>query len=268
MTSKHFAVVGNPIDHSLSPKIHTAAYDFLGLDWDYTRYLVEEGSLTSFLESEGSQLSGISVTMPLKIEAASLASTGDEIVKQLGIANTLLRQDSNFIAFNTDVFGIEMALEKCWSSKISQVAILGAGATAQSALYAISRRATEGQVVVYAREISRTQAIHDLASKLDVALEVRSLESYSKEQDLTISTIPAGALDELGQHAQSGWLLNVNYSSKDSNFSKQFNSEMAIQGETMLIWQAIAQIRIFLNGAPEVELDNEGALFAKMANAL
>lgn len=268
MTSKHFAVVGNPIDHSLSPKIHTTAYEFIGLDWDYTRYLVEEGSLKSFLEGEGSQLSGISVTMPLKIEAASLASTGDAIVNQLGIANTLLRQDNNFMAFNTDVFGIEMALEKCWSSKISQVAILGAGATAQSAMYAVSRRAPNADVVVYAREISRTQAIHDLASKLDVALEVRSLDSYSNDQDLTISTIPATALDGLGQPAQSGWLLNVNYASKDSNFSKQFKSEMAIQGETMLIWQAIAQIRIFLNGNPEAELHNESALFAKMSNAL
>jgi shikimate dehydrogenase len=268
MTSKHFAVVGKPIDHSLSPKIHTVAYELLGLDWDYTKFLVEEGDLKSFLESQGSQLSGISVTMPLKIEAALLASSGDEIVKQLGIANTLLRQDSNFIAFNTDVFGIEMALEKCWSSKISQVAILGSGATAQSALYAVSRRTPSTQVVVYAREFSRTQTIRDLASKLDVALEVRSLDSYSNEQDLTISTIPAGALDGLGQHAQSGWLLNVNYSSKDSNFSKQFDSEKAIQGETMLIWQAIAQIRIFLNGTPEAELDNEGVLLAKMAKAL
>lgn len=268
MTSKHFAVVGNPIDHSLSPKIHTAAYEFLGLDWDYTRFQVEEGNLKSFLESVGSQLSGISVTMPLKLESASLGFSGDQIVKQLGIANTLLRQDSNFIAFNTDVFGIEMALEKCWGSEISQVAILGAGATAQSSLYAVSRRASGAHVFVHARDLSKTQAIQSLAAKLDVALEVRSLGSYSNEQDLTISTIPAGALDALGQHRQSGWLLNVNYSSKDSNFSKQFNSEMAIQGETMLIWQAIAQIRIFLNGSPESELDNESALFAKMANAL
>jgi shikimate dehydrogenase len=268
MTSKHFAVIGDPIDHSLSPKIHTAAYEFLGLDWDYTRFQVEEGRLISFIDGKGSQLSGISVTMPLKIEAASLGSSGDEIVSQLGIANTLLRNDGNFIAFNTDVFGMEMALVNCWGAAISHVAILGAGATAQSALYAVSRSASESQVVVYARDLSKTQAIQKLASKLDIVLEVKPLASYSNNQVLTISTVPATALDELTQHAQAGWLLNVNYSSKDSSFSRQFNSEMAIQGETMLMWQAIGQIRIFLNGSPDSELDNESALFAKMAYAL
>jgi shikimate 5-dehydrogenase len=60
----------------------------------------------------------------------------------------------------------------------------------------------------------------------------------------------------------------VNYASKDSSFSRNFPSDKVVQGETMLIWQAIAQIRIFLSGSPEAELDNETALFRKMAEAL
>ena len=268
MTSKHFAVVGDPIDHSLSPNIHNAAYKFLGLDWDYTRFQVSEGNLQDFLRKEGSHLSGISVTMPLKLEAAALASNGDEIVSELQIANTLLRKDDEFTAFNTDVFGIEMALSNCWGQGIQRVAILGSGATAQSALYAISRRASNAKVVVYARDLSKTEKIENLATKLGIALEVRLLGSYSHEQDLTISTIPAAALDTLSHLSQAGWLLNVNYSSKDSSFSKQFNADKVVQGETMLIWQAIAQIRIFRNGTPQAELDNEKALFAKMAEAL
>lgn len=268
MTSKQFAVVGDPIDHSLSPNIHNAAYKFLGLDWDYTRFKVAEGNLQKFLSQEGSHLSGISVTMPLKLEAAALASSGDEIVSELKIANTLLRKDDEFTAFNTDVFGIEMALSKCFGQSIQRVAILGSGATAQSALYAISRRSSNAKAVVYARDLSKTQLIQDLAAKIGLVLELRPLDSYSIEQDLTISTIPAAALDVLSHQAQAGWLLNVNYSSKDSSFSKQFNDEKVVQGQTMLIWQAIAQIRVFLNGTPHNELDNEKALFAKMAEAL
>jgi shikimate dehydrogenase len=107
-----------------------------------------------------------------------------------------------------------------------------------------------------------------LAGELGIALEVRLLGSFSHDQHLTISTIPAEALDTLSHLTQSGWLLNVNYSSKDSSFSKQFNADKVVQGQTMLIWQAIAQIRIFLNGTPHDELDNEKALFAKMAEAL
>jgi len=268
MTSKHFAVVGNPIDHSLSPNIHSAAYEYLGLDWDYSRFQVPEGSLREFLGADGSHLAGISVTMPLKIEAAALAASGDEIVSELQIANTLLRKGNEFIAFNTDVFGIEMALAESWGSSIERVAILGSGATAQSALYAVSRRAANAKVLVYARDLSRTQSIQGLGTKLGIAIEVRPLETYSDGQDLTISTIPATALDNLNQQDQGGWLLNVNYASKDSTFSRNFSSDKVVQGETMLIWQAIAQIRIFLSGTPEAQIDNETVLFRKMAEAL
>lgn len=268
MTSKHFAVVGDPISHSLSPAIHTAAYKFLNLDWDYTRYQVPDGALESFTQSEGKDLTGLSVTMPLKLEAASFASIGDSIVGQLGVANTLLRVSNQLVAYNTDVFGIETALNGCWSSEIKKVSILGSGATAQSALFALSRKAPQASVVVYVRELARAVAIKALASQLAVELDVKDLGQYSDGQDLTIITVPTDALDSLITKPQAGWLLNVNYSSKDSQFSKQFHSDKVVQGETMLIWQAIAQIRIFLNGSPDVPLMDEAALYSNMVAAI
>lgn len=268
MTSKHFAVVGDPISHSLSPAIHTAAYKYLGLDWDYTRYQVAEGTLENFLEGEGRDLAGLSVTMPLKLEAASLASNGDSIVGQLGVANTLVRVPNQLVAYNTDVFGIEKALDGCWNSRVKTVAILGAGATAQSALFTLSRKASQAGVVVFVRDPARAEAIKALATRLGVELDMKELSQYSETQDLTISTVPAAALDSLVTGPQAGWLLNVNYASKDSQFSKSFQSDKVVQGETMLIWQAIAQIRIFLNGSPDQELDDEESVYANMVAAI
>ena len=268
MTSKHFAVVGDPIDHSLSPAIHTAAYRFLGLDWDYTRHQVPEGTLEDFVEGDGKELSGISVTMPLKLEAAKLASSVDSIVKLLGVANTLVRVSDGFAAYNTDVFGIEMALRYGLGPEIKNVSILGAGATAQSALFAVSRKAPQASVVVYVRDLAKSVAIKELASQLSVELMLKELSEYGDAQDLTISTVPAAALDALSPKSQNGWLLNVNYSSKDTQFSKAFESEKVVQGETMLIWQAIAQIRIFLNGSSDLELKDEAALYANMFDAI
>ena len=268
MTSKHFAVIGSPIDHSLSPRIHSVAYEYLGLDWDYARFEVKEDGLGSFLANSGAHLSGLSVTMPLKNEAADLAMTRDLIVERLGVANTLVKTDAGYSAYNTDVFGIQKALAGAWSEGVTSIAILGAGATAQSALYATSIMANSAQVVVYARNVSRTEEIMALATSLGVSLEVRDLGSYSTSQDLTISTIPSSSLDDLVSGVQQGWLLNASYSSKDSVFTSQFGPERAISGETMLIWQAIAQIRIFLNGDSGLELDNEQELFANMARSL
>jgi shikimate dehydrogenase len=116
--------------------------------------------------------------------------------------------------------------------------------------------------------MSKAESIQALASKLGLSMEVRELSTYSNTQDLTISTIPATALDTISTDSQNGWLLNVNYSSKDSNFSSKFDDAKVIQGETMLIWQAIAQIRIFMSGSPNIELGNEEAVFANMADAL
>lgn len=268
MTSKHFAVIGSPIEHSLSPKIHSAAYEFLGLDWDYTRFEVKEDGLSSFLGTTGSHLAGISVTMPLKNEATAIATNSDSIVEQLGVANTLLKTESGYSAYNTDVFGIQQALAGAWVEGIESIAILGAGATAQSALYAVSVNAPDAKVAVYARDVSRTEAMRSLAASLGLTLKIRELSSFSNSHDLTVSTIPSLALDDLVAGSQDGWFLNASYSSKDSIFTKQFSAERAVAGEIMLIWQAIAQIRIFLTGSTDIELDNEAGLFAKMSGAL
>jgi shikimate dehydrogenase len=268
MTRKHFAVIGSPIEHSLSPKIHSAAYQFLGLDWDYTGFEVKEDGLSSFLATTGSHLAGISVTMPLKNEAAAIATSSDSIVEKLGVANTLLKTQAGYSAYNTDVFGIQQALAGAWVEGMESIAILGAGATAQSALYAASANSPDAKVAVYARDVSRTEAMSSLAASLGVTLEIRELSSFSNSHNLTISTIPSSALDDLVAGNKDGWFLNASYSSKDSTFTKQFRAERAVAGETMLIWQAIAQIRIFLTGSANVDIDNEAGLFAKMSGAL
>jgi shikimate dehydrogenase len=268
MTSQHFAVVGDPIEHSLSPRIHSAAYNHLGLDWDYSKHQVPKGELATFLSKSGSNLSGVSVTMPLKFEAAELSQSSDEIVKLLGVANTLLKSNESWLGYNTDVFGIQKALQPAWTGGVSKVAILGAGATAQSSLYAISLSAPAATVRVYVRNVSTAEEISLLGSKLGVELEVHQLAEYVAEQDLTISTVPAEALGQIPQLEQHGWLLNVNYASVNESFSSPFYADRVVNGEVMLIWQAIAQIRLFLNGDLTHELEDESLLYVKMLEAL
>lgn len=268
MTNKHFAVVGDPIDHSLSPKIHTAAYKHLGLDWDYSKYQVAKESLASFLGDSGSILSGLSVTMPLKVEAAGFSASADEIVKLLGVANTLVRAGSSWLGYNTDVFGIQKALQSAWSQGVGTLAILGSGATAQSALYALSLSAPNALVSVYVRNVATADQISTLGAKLGIRLEVHPLSDYKSNQDLTISTVPADALGEFSQLKQAGWLLNVNYANVNQSFSATFTDGHVVNGEVMLIWQAIAQIRLFLNGDAAQELEDEASLYVKMLESL
>jgi shikimate dehydrogenase len=85
------AVVGDPIGHSLSPTLHRAAYDAMGLDWSYSAERVPAGGLASFVASLGEEWRGLSVTAPLKREAAELASTVSSLVSLAGVANTRVR---------------------------------------------------------------------------------------------------------------------------------------------------------------------------------
>jgi shikimate dehydrogenase len=268
MARAHFAVLGDPIEHSLSPKIHAAAYQTLGLDWDYTRFQVAKGSLEYFVQSEGKHLTGMSITMPLKNEASAIATKRDPIVELTRVANTLVRTETGFSAFNTDVYGVRQALTACFANPVGQVAILGAGATAISALVAISQNAPDAQITVYVRDVTKADAILDLAKGLGLGLEVAALAGYDSNKDLTISTVPNDVLASLSNEKSAGWLLNANYSSVESSFTASFDKDRRVDGRTMLLWQALAQIRIFVSGDPELPLPNEARIFDSMSNAL
>jgi shikimate dehydrogenase len=268
MTSRKFAVLGDPIDHSLSPTIHKAAYELLELDWDYERRLVAAGNLQDFLASEGSQFDGFSVTMPLKFEAAEVATNKDSLVLLTGVANTLIRSAEGFNAHNTDVYGVTKALSLVLDSPIEVVAILGAGATARSAMAAIAMAKPNTLFDIYVRDQSRAEGLIDLAGELNLFSNVHTLDEFSNFQDLTVNTLPKDASSSLPIANQSGYLLNVNYAGSDHDLVSSFAASRVVSGKTMLVWQAIAQLRLFMNlGHDNLSLD-EAKVFEAMSASL
>ena len=264
--AKSFHVLGDPIAHSLSPKIHAAAYEILGLDWSYTAIQVAKGELASFVAKD--QSSGYSVTMPLKYEAAGLADVRDELVSLTDVANTLLRTDKGLTAYNTDVFGITMALETVLSKQVEVVAILGAGATAKSAMVAIAKAKPNALFDIYVRDLSRAVDIVELAGSLEVFQSVHLLEEFSNFQELTVNTLPLGASDSLPKHVQKGFLLNANYAGGDDSLVASFAGDRVINGQTLLVWQALQQIRIFMGLSLNEALPSETAVVSAMFAAL
>ena len=264
--AKSFHVLGDPIAHSLSPKIHSAAYKVLGLDWSYSAVQVSKGNLESFLA--GSLASGYSITMPLKYEAAGLAERRDEIVALTDVANTLYRTSNGFIAYNTDVFGISKALESALKKPIEVVALLGAGATAKSAMVAIAKAKPQALFDIYVRDLNRAKEITALAGELEVFQSVHLLDEFSNFQDLTVNTLPLAASDSLPTHVQKGYLLNANYAGGDTSLVSMFDGDRIVSGQTMLVWQALQQIRIFMGLEPNQTLPDESAVVTAMFEAL
>jgi shikimate dehydrogenase len=264
--AKSFHVLGDPISHSLSPKIHSAAYKVLGLDWSYSAVQVAKGKLDAFLAED--KADGYSVTMPLKYEAAGLAESRDELVALTDVANTLYRTSNGFKAYNTDVFGISKALETVLKKPIEVVALLGAGATAKSAMVAIAKAKPHALFDIYVRDLNRAEDITALAGELEVFQSVHLLDEFSDFQDLTVNTLPLGASDSLPSDVQKGYLLNANYAAGDASLVSMFDGDRVITGQTMLVWQALQQIRIFVGLEPNQSLPDESAVIAAMFEAL
>lgn len=263
--AKKFAVLGSPIQHSKSPQIHLAAYRALGLDWDYDRYEVTEAELADFLKA--TSLDGLSLTMPLKEIACALAVSDDEVARQSNTANTLLKTSTGWLGFNTDVFGLERAL---WTAPKSSALILGAGATARNAVLALKASTGSGTISVKARNHDKTDALIEWAAGLGITVLPVDHAADLSDFDLVLSTLPPGS-DTQGWFVgtPSGTLLDVAYNPWPSVLATQWlNSGCnVISGIEMLIWQAIAQIRVFLNGSVAEPLENEDEIAEVMRAA-
>ena len=105
------AVVGSPIEHSLSPALHRAAYAQLGLNWTYDRVEVDEHRLASFVAGLDGSWRGLSLTMPLKVAVLELGQV-DELAKLAGAANTLVLEGGERWVYNTDVGGLTWAVQQ------------------------------------------------------------------------------------------------------------------------------------------------------------
>jgi len=128
--ARTLAVLGSPIAHSKSPRLHAAAYRVLGLPWTYTAVEVVEGSLGAFVNTCDSRWRGLSLTMPLKREVLPMLASCSALVETVGAANTVLFDDElGMHGFNTDVAGIVAAFADHGVSALDSVRILGGGRT-------------------------------------------------------------------------------------------------------------------------------------------
>lgn len=252
---RQFAVIGSPIEHSKSPAIHTAAYKALGLNWTYEKREIHEEDLESFLTD--TPLDGLSVTMPLKERAFAVASWKDPSAISSGTVNTMVKSPNGWLGYNTDIFGLEKVLSGIAANK---VLILGAGATAKNAILALTAAMPSADLHIKTRNQVKADSIAEWALRLGVPVQKVAGNAVLPEYELVISTLPPlSSTDGWFNGKPKGTLLDVAYNPWPSELAKQWLSSggNVISGIEMLIWQAIAQIRVFRHGSVAEPLVNE-----------
>ncbi|GLY96063.1 shikimate dehydrogenase [Actinoplanes sp. NBRC 103695] len=193
------AVCGKPIGHSLSPVIHTAGFAAAGLpDWTYTAIECAAAELPDLVAGLGPEWAGLSLTMPLKEVALTLAATATPEAVAVGAANTLVRRGGAWHADNTDIPGMVRVLRRAGVGSAPAVTVLGGGGTARAALAAASLLGAR-RVTLVTRRPTAAAELAPVAATLGIALEPLdwSKAADAFDADAVISTVPKGAADEL-----------------------------------------------------------------------
>lgn len=255
------AVLGSPVAHSLSPALHTAAYTAMGLHtWHYSVRDCDEDSLPPLLAGLGADWAGLSLTMPLKRRALDLADRVTDLAVQVGGANTLVRKGTAWEAHNTDVGGIAEALREAGIGTPRTAVVVGAGATAASALAALLELGVTAPVTVLARDTGRTGQVRDAAARLGHPLQVAALSEADRhlDVDLVVSTLPSGAADHHSDllAASRADLFDVVYSPWPTQAARVVAERggRVVGGFPMLLHQAVAQVRL-MTGAEDVPVE-------------
>lgn len=283
--SRRAAVLGRPIDHSLSPVLHRAAYVALGLaGWRYDAVDVAEPDLPAFLGTLDTTWAGLSLTMPLKQAVLPLLDHVEPLAETVGAVNTVLVQAVGarpvLTGANTDVHGIVAALGEGGvlavgaARPVRNAVVLGAGATATSAIAALGQLGCATPVVL-ARSMARAGGTMRAAHRMGLDPTFRTLDADRAvaqlvTADVVVSTLPPGAADGLAEAfllagvRVRGVLLDCAYHPRPTRLVTAWRTGggVAVTGERMLLHQAAEQVRLMTGRAGPVE-----AMSAALADA-
>lgn len=255
-----FLIIGDPVEHSLSPVMHTAGYNALGIsnEFSFQSLRVIPAQLETFIGAIRSlNIKGVSVTIPHKSTIMPLLDEIDEVAAKIGAVNTVVNKGDTLIGFNTDWIGILEPIEKITNLAGKKVAILGAGGGARAAAYAISSKGAEIQI--YNRTISKAK---DLCKQFGGTAHSLSDISLAHDTEIIINTTSIGLNDDKSPvpsdliHSKQ-IIFDAVYGSKDTPLIKAAKLKGAkyIEGREMLLHQGFAQFKLYTGkGAPEKDM--------------
>jgi shikimate dehydrogenase len=275
-TVRRAAVLGSPIKHSLSLVLHGAAYRALALHgWHYDMIECDEAGLPGLISALGPEWAGVSLTMPLKRVALTVADEVSPLARAVGAANTLVfpraGPEAGRRAENTDVAGITGALREAGLARVERAVVLGAGGTAQAALAALREFGCHSPTVLV-RNLARAGELRETAERLGMrpAISGGLLGQPLPSAELVISTLPAGAADPL---SSTRWqpgavVLDVVYAEWPTPLARSAQDAgcPVVSGLTVLLHQAVAQVEL-MTGYPGPVEAMRTALVAAVAAA-
>jgi shikimate dehydrogenase len=263
-------VIGNPVEHSLSPAIHNAAFQKLGLNFVYLAFRVKAiGDAIKGLRSLGN-FRGASVTIPHKVASVPFLDSVETIARHIGAINTIVAADGVLTGYNTDATGALRALrEGGVTLKGRQVLVLGSGGAARAIAFALGREAGINRLTILGiDDRERTDLARDLQSKTGMVVQESSLDESTLQQFLPnahvlIHCTPIGMSPNVQETSVPAVLLHAGltvmdivYNPRDTQLLKDAKAAgcRTIPGFEMFLHQAVAQFELWTNQIAPVDV--------------
>ncbi len=261
--TKLCCIIGNPVEHSLSPIMHNAGYKTLGLNFAYVAFLVSDVA-SAILGIRALGISGTSVTVPHKLTVMPFLDKLDASAKDIGAVNTIINDNGKLIGSNTDCEGAIRALEEKTKIEEKRVIVVGAGGAARAIAFGLKQKKAKIKIINRTKE--RAQALAK-----EVGAEYGNLTDLSeiKNSDILIHATITGMHPNSNDSLVPKEYLHKNlvvfdvvYNPKETrliNDAKKVGCQI-VYGYKMLLYQAVAQFELFTGVKAPVEVMKEALL--------
>ncbi|HKQ34154.1 MAG TPA: shikimate dehydrogenase [Nitrospiraceae bacterium] len=263
-------VIGNPVEHSLSPAIHNAAFQKLGLNFVYLAFRVEAiGEAIKGLRALGS-FRGASVTIPHKVTAVPFLDSIEPTARHIGAINTIVAAGGILTGYNTDATGALRALhENSVALKGRQIVMLGSGGAARAIAFALGSETGIDRLTILGIDgQERTTLARDLQSKTgmtvqDSPLDEGTLRKVLPDAHVLIHCTPVGMSPKVHETSVPASLLrtgltvmDIVYNPRDTRLLKDAKAAgcCTIPGIEMFLHQAAAQFELWTNRAAPTDV--------------
>ncbi len=260
---KLFGVLGDPVSHSLSPVMHNAAFESLGMDCEYHAFRVCIGNLSKALNgAHALGFGGLNLTIPLKEKAMEIVKPTD-LARQIGAVNTVDFKDG-MVGYNTDGIGAKMALSSAGIEiKGKNVLLLGAGGAARAIAFQLAKEGA--RITIANRTIERAEALVKDIKNIGVAesSDYENMKDMIQDSDILINSTSVGMYPKISGTIVTSDMMHkdltvfdIVYNPQNTLLLKEAKKAGAttIDGVMMLVFQGAESFRIWTGRSPPVDI--------------
>jgi len=252
-------IIGDPVEHSLSPAMHNAGYEALGIDNQFV-YLGAQvkfedvGVVVQAMRKMG--IHGLTCTIPHKVEVMKYLDEIDETAKKIGAVNTVLNKQGKLIGFNTDWQGAVVPLEKITTLSDKKVMVLGAGGAARAVIYGLLRRGAKVKIFNRTKEkaIELAKEFNCLSGDLNNQEEIKDFDIIVNTTSVGMKPLENETPIPVKYLNEKQIVFDIVYTHAETKLLREAKKRGAtiIPGIEMLLHQGTAQFEIYTGQkAPE-----------------